>query len=166
MKASLEVLVPLALIALAIALVCFIRNYLRAATTEKQIATIVQLANTGIEYIENLDKQGALPNMSSERKSSYKLEEAALWMVQELERVGISLSEEQGRHWVNAEFQKRAERNPVVPPVPTPAYGEIVVDNSTEAAALETFRHLLPKLSRSIYLAGTQADLLILEINK
>lgn len=84
-----------------------IRTYVKNANHEKQLASIIKISNAAIDYVENLEKRGELVVPENLKKGQIKLEEAAKWVTNELEKNGVKISEEDASKWVSSEFQKR-----------------------------------------------------------
>jgi hypothetical protein len=103
----LEVLVQLALIVIPALITWFIRNYVKGTSAEREVSAIVHLANAAIDYVENLDKRGDIVLTPGLSKGTAKLSLAAEWLEKELERAGITITDEQAMEWVSSQFQKR-----------------------------------------------------------
>ncbi len=106
-KDLLDALTQLLLLVLPVMITWFIRNYVKGAKSEKDIAAIVQLANSAIDFVENLDSQGKLNLPPEVKKGAYKLQLGSQWLVGELDRAGIKMTNEQAQTWLASEFQKR-----------------------------------------------------------
>jgi len=100
-------LLQLVLIIVPVVVTWFIRNYVKGAKSEKDIAAIVQLSNSAIDFVENLDSQGKLNLPPDMKKGAYKLQLGSQWLVGELDRAGIKMTDEQAQTWLASEFQKR-----------------------------------------------------------
>jgi hypothetical protein len=95
-----------------------IRNYIRALGEEKNLSTIIRVANAAIDYAEDLEKRGDLDKIISELDLPQdiightsggikKLHVAGKWVEDELKRMGIEMTDKEAQRWVAAEFQKR-----------------------------------------------------------
>lgn len=102
-----EMLVQAALIIIPALLTWFIRNYVKGTSAEREVAAIVHLANTAIDYVENLDKRGDIVIDPSLSKGAMKLALAARWLEKEAERAGITISDAEAQEWISSQFQKR-----------------------------------------------------------
>jgi hypothetical protein len=154
----LDVLIQLVTIATPIVVTWFIRTYVQGTTAERDIAAIVRLSNTAIDYAENLDKRGDLvvsPNMS---RGIQKLHLASSWLENELNRAGVKITDEEAQQWIAAEFQKR---------VGDVRLGSTVARLTQEAVTMVQDlerRQLIeppPAVDRLTYLAGLGADYLV-----
>jgi hypothetical protein len=96
----------------------YARTYVKTAKSEKQLAAIVQIANSAIDFAEDLDKRGDLavflkhwnlPDDIINHTSTgiQKLNLAGKWMESELTRMNISMTREEAKDWIASEFQKR-----------------------------------------------------------
>ena len=113
-KEVIDLLVQILIIIIPILLTWFLRTYVKGTMRERDLAAIVNLSNTAIDYVENLDKQGHLEetvkalNLPSEVTGGVrKLYVAGDWLEKELKRNDITISDQDARNWINAEFQKR-----------------------------------------------------------
>jgi hypothetical protein len=104
---ALDLISQILFIILPVAVSWFARTYLKNSAAEKQIGSIVRLANAAIDYVENLDKRGDLVLAPNARRSIVKLNHAAKWLEGELENNGIKISTEEAREWISSEYQKR-----------------------------------------------------------
>ena len=97
------------IIVIPVIITWFIQNYVKGAKSEKDVAAIARLANVAIDFVENLDKRGALGELPADvSKGLRKLNLATDWMETELkERYGIKITNEEAEQWISAEFQKR-----------------------------------------------------------
>lgn len=106
-KDVLDVLMQLVILVVPVVISWLIRNYVKNTGYEKQIASIIALSNTAIDYVENLEKRGSLTLPEGASKGLYKLSLASEWLEGELNRNGINVSSEEASKWISAEFQKR-----------------------------------------------------------
>lgn len=106
-KDVLDVIIQVVVVAFPIILAFIIRNYLKGSKYEKDCAAIVQLANSAIDYVENLDKTGQLNLPPDVKKGVFKLQSAAQWLSDQLKDAGINMSPDEAKTWVSSEFQKR-----------------------------------------------------------
>jgi hypothetical protein len=103
----LELIVQVVLIVAPILITWFIRNYVQGTRAEKDIGAIMRLSNSAIDYVENLDKRGDLNFNPDVSKGVQKLQLAGNWLESELNRAGISMTDEDAQKWISSEFQKR-----------------------------------------------------------
>jgi hypothetical protein len=103
----LEIVVQAALIIIPALLTWFIRNYVKGTSAEREVAAIINLANTAIDYVENLEKRGDIVIDPSLSKGAAKLALAGRWLEKEAERAGIAITDEQAREWISSQFQRR-----------------------------------------------------------
>ncbi len=117
-KDLLDVLIQLLIVVIPILLTWFIRTYVKSAEQQKKLAAIVHLSNAAIDYAEDLQKRGDLDDYLSkwglsddviQHASSgiQKLNIAGKFAEQELDRMGIKVTDEEAQAWIAAEFQKR-----------------------------------------------------------
>lgn len=116
-----EVLAQIAIIAAPIILSWYLKTYRKSvqnSQSEMELAAIVRLANTAIDYVEALDKGGSLEKVlqmlqlpveivNSSSKGVKKLALAGHWLENELRQAGIKITDEKAMEWVSAEFRKR-----------------------------------------------------------
>ena len=104
-----DLIAKVLIIVIPVIITWYIQTYVKGAKSEKDVAAIVRLSNVAIDFVENLDKQGALGELPTDfSKGLQKLNLATEWMETELkERHGIKITNEQAEQWINAEFQKR-----------------------------------------------------------
>lgn len=104
----LDLIVQVILIVTPLLITWFVRTYVRGSRAERDIAAITRLSNSAIDYVENLDKRGDFTNLSPEvSKGAQKLQTAGQWLEKELNRAGISMTDEEAQQWIGSEFQKR-----------------------------------------------------------
>lgn len=109
-KDLIDLVVQILLIVLPILITWFIRTYVKGTQAERDVAAVMRLSNTAIDYVENLDKQGTFDELALSpdfSKSLHKLGVATDWMDTELQRNGINMSSDDASKWIQAEFQKR-----------------------------------------------------------
>jgi hypothetical protein len=93
-------------------------KYIQSLRDEKKLSAIVQVANAAINYAEDLDRRGDLDNILSglDLPQRYlrphsigikKLYVAGKWVEDELNRMGIEMTDKEAQRWVAAEFQNR-----------------------------------------------------------
>jgi hypothetical protein len=96
----------------------FVRTYVKSASEEKRLGSIVRLSNIAIDYAEDLHKRGdlekymemwGLPDAIINHTSHgiQKLNLAGKWLEGELNKLGIKMTDEQAQSWIAAEFRKR-----------------------------------------------------------
>lgn len=106
-KDFLVVVVQLIYVVVPVVISWFIRSYVKNSTYEKQIGSIMRLSNVAIDYVENLEKRGALQVPEGASKGTAKLRLAAEWLESELKKNGISVNNEEAAKWISSEFQNR-----------------------------------------------------------
>lgn len=104
-----DLIAKVLIIVIPVIITWYIQTYVKGTKSEKDVGAIVRLANVGIDFAENLDKQGALGELPDDvSKGLRKLNLATDWMETELkERHGIKISNEEAEKWISAEYQKR-----------------------------------------------------------
>ena len=106
-KDWLDVIVQVLIVVIPILITVFIRTYVRGSKAEKDIAAIVQLTNSAIDLVENMDSRGGLKLPPDVSKGLFKLQTASHWLLDELARSGIKMTDEEAKSWIGSEFQKR-----------------------------------------------------------
>jgi hypothetical protein len=117
-KDLLDVLIQLLIVIIPILLTWFIRTYVKSTEQQKRLATIVHLSNAAIDYAEDLQKRGDLDDylhkwglsddvIQHTSSGIQKLNIAGKFAEQELDRMGIKVTDEEAQAWIAAEFQKR-----------------------------------------------------------
>ena len=113
-KDLIDLLTQILIVVIPILLTWFLRTYVKGTAREHELAAIVNLSNTAIDYIENLDKQGHLDEIAATLElppdivgGARKLYAAGDWLEGELKRNGITISDAEARSWIASEFQKR-----------------------------------------------------------
>lgn len=133
----------------------FVRTYVRGTALERKLAAVVKLSNTAIDYAENLDKRGLVIPSERLSKGGQKLGLAGDWMESELKRMGISMSNDEARKWISAEFQKRMGGVHMVDKLGELArQGVMLVRRLDESGVMEN----MPDEQRLAYAAGLAAD--------
>jgi urease gamma subunit len=158
---ALDLISQILFIILPVAVSWFARTYLKNSAAEKQIGSIVRLANAAIDYVENLDKRGDLVLAPNARRSIVKLNHAAKWLEGELENNGIKISTEEAREWISSEYQKR-----VGDPRPASemyAHARAAVD-MIQAVEGERFGELFQRPDRLAFLANMAADWVVSQL--
>lgn len=151
----LDVLIQVVIIVTPILITWFIRTYVKGSTAERDIAAIVRLSNTAIDYAENLDKRGELVVSPDVSRGIQKLNLASSWLESELNRAGVKITNDEAQQWVSAEFQKR---------VGDIRLGSAVAKLTQEAVAMiqnlerRQLIDLPSEMDRLTYLAGLGAD--------
>lgn len=113
-----KIVIDALVVLIPVILAWYARTYVKTAQSEKQLAAIVRLANSAIDFAEDLDKRGELAiflrrwNLPDEiinhtSTGIQKLNLAGKWMESELVRMGISMTKEEAKDWIASEFQKR-----------------------------------------------------------
>jgi hypothetical protein len=103
----LDIVIQILIIVIPIVISWYVRTYVRGSVAEKDIAAIVRLSNSAIDYVENLDHRGALNLPPEAKKGSLKLKIAGEWLEQELQRSNIAITDEEAQQWISSQFQKR-----------------------------------------------------------
>jgi hypothetical protein len=103
----LNLIVQVVIIVAPILITWFIRTYVQGTKSEHDIAAIMRLSNSAIDYVENLDNRGDLKLDPDISKGVQKLQIAGSWLESELNRTGISMTDEDAQKWISSEFQKR-----------------------------------------------------------
>ena len=103
----LDIVLQMVLIVTPILITWFLQTYVRGTKAERDIAATVRLSNTAIDYVENLDRRGALDLPPDTSKGLHKLSLATEWMDGELQRAGIKMTDDEAAQWISAEFQNR-----------------------------------------------------------
>jgi hypothetical protein len=163
LTAWVDLIARVLIIVIPVLLTWFIQSYVKGAKSEKDVAAIVRLTNVAIDYVENLDKQGALGEMPSDvSKGLQKLNLATDWLETELqERHGIKISNEQATQWINAEFQKRIGSVQQVSELAKLAKSAVETVQSLENSGLI---QLPPDADRLTVLTDLAADWLIAQL--
>lgn len=143
------------LVVIPLILTWFVRTYVRGTALERKLGAIVRLSNTAIDYAENLDKRGQINPTERLSKGGQKLQLAGQWMESELKRMGISMSDEEARQWISAEFQKRMGEVHMVDTLADLARrGASLIQKLDENGLIEGG----PSEERLAYMAGLAAD--------
>jgi hypothetical protein len=98
-KDLLDVIIQVLIIVIPVIVTWFLRTYVKNSGAETEVALVVRLANAAIDFVEDLDKSGALELPPKVSKGAHKLQLAGRWLVDELQRVGIKTTEDQARDW-------------------------------------------------------------------
>lgn len=106
-KELLEILIQVIIVVVPVLITWFIRTYIKGSTAERDFAAIASLSNMAIDYAENMDLQGKLELSPEMSKGLQKLNLASDWLLGELNRADIKMSNEEAQKWISAEFQKR-----------------------------------------------------------
>jgi hypothetical protein len=106
-KDLVDLITQVLLIVLPILITWFIRTYVRGAKNERDMAAVVKLSNSAIDFVENLDKRGAIEFSPEASRGMQKLQMAGDWMERELGRAGIKMTNEEAQQWISSEFQNR-----------------------------------------------------------
>ena len=156
--ALIDTILQLLLIILPFIITWYIRTYVKDSANEKQAAAIVNLANSAINYAENLDSRGELDNLQLSpefSKGLHKLNLAGGWMEQELKRAGIEMTNEEAQQWITSEFQKRIGGVQMVGTIAESARTAVELIQSLEQSGQLI---LPPDADRIIHLAELAAD--------
>lgn len=153
-----DVLVQALIVVIPILITWFIRNFVRGSVAERDLAAIVRLSNSAIDYVENLDNRGVLALPPETSKGVHKLQLAGHWLEGELKRAGIKISGEEAKQWIGAEFQKRIGSVQMTGTLAELARAAIdIVQNLERSGVLE----LPPGANRFTFLADLAADWLV-----
>ena len=155
-KDLLDSLVQLMVIVIPVLISWFVRTYLRDRGAEPKVAAITRMANSAIDYAENLDKRGELNLPPDVRKGLYKLQLAGDWLEDELKRVGISMTDEEAKKWIASEFQRRMGSS-----VSMVGHISSVTKEAVEMVQTMARNNVIaipPNIDRFSYLAGLAAD--------
>jgi hypothetical protein len=162
-KDLLDVLIQVLIVVLPVVITWFIRTYVRGSAAERNIAAIVRLSNSAINLVENLDKRGALDLPTDISKGAYKLRLAGSWLESELKRAGIKINDEEARHWIASEFQKRVGDVRMVGTIAELAQQAVnLVQSLDQRGVVE----IPPEVERAVHLTELAADWLITQIAK
>jgi hypothetical protein len=107
-KDWLDILLQVLALVLLILITWLIRTYVKGSKSKKDITAIVRLSNSAIYLVENIDSRGDLKLPPGVSKGFFKLQTATHWLVDELARSGIKMTDEEAKSWISSEFQKRA----------------------------------------------------------
>lgn len=113
-----DLLLNLVVIVVPLFATWLLRNWVKHAGDEKKIAAIIRVANTAIDYAEDLDQRGDLAQVvqtlplpaevqHQASKGIQKLNVAGQWVERELKQMGISITNEEAQNWIAAEYQRR-----------------------------------------------------------
>lgn len=102
-----DLLLQIVYLVVPIVISWLIRTYVKKSNYEKQIASILRLSNSAIDYVENLEKRGELVVPAQMKNGQAKLFEASKWLENELHNNGIQITTEDASKWISSEFQKR-----------------------------------------------------------
>ena len=106
----LDLILQTVLLVLPLIITWYVRKYVKGTRAEKDLAAMVSLSNSAIDYVENLDKQGKLDELTLSpdlSKGLQKLTMASRWLEAELQRHDISVTQEEASQWIRSEFQRR-----------------------------------------------------------
>jgi len=159
----LDIVFQLLIIVVPILLTWFLRNYVRGTTQERDLAAIVRLSNSAIDYVENLDSRDALNLPEGASKGLHKLNVAGNWMEEELNRAGIGMTTEDAQKWITAEFQKRMGEVRMVGKIGQLAKTAVLAMQQLDQNKLIDFP---PAVDRLTYLADMGTDWVVAELAK
>jgi hypothetical protein len=119
-------------------------------------------AGAAIDYAENLDKRGDLPLSPDLSKGMQKLKIASDWLQDELDKNGMSISNEQAQKWVASEFQGRMGST-------ASKVGNIAQITKTAVDMIQSLARsnvitVPPEIDRFSYLAGLAADWVVTQM--
>jgi len=158
----LTILFRLIILVVPVVLSWYLRTYVKNTTVQPKIAAIARLANAAIDYAENLDKRGDLPLDPNIRKGAQKLKIASGWLEAELEKNGMSITNDQAQKWVASEFQNRMSGD-------ASKVGNIAKVTKTAVDMIQEMARsnvitIPPEIDRFSYLAGLAADWVITQM--
>ena len=157
----LDVLLRLLILIIPIVISWFIRTYVRGSAAERNIAAIAELSNSAINYVENLDRRGDLKLPPDVKKGGYKLKLASDWLVSQLDRNGIKMTNEQAQSWVASEFQKHVgDVQPIAAIAELTRTGVDMVQNLDRNHQIT----LPPAADQLTYMAGLASDWVIAQL--
>lgn len=162
-KDILDVIIQILLVVIPIIITWFIRTYVKSSKSERDLAAIVSLANTAIDYVENLDKRGDLNLPPELSKGAGKLAVAGKWLEAELKRAGVKIDPEEAQSWIAAEFQKRIGDVKMVGTIGRLAQEAVDTIMSLSQSGIVP---LSSEAERVVYLSGLAADWIVTEMAK
>lgn len=157
----LNLVVQVIVIVVPILLTWFIRTYVRGSQGEREIAAIVRLSNSAIDYVENLDRNGRLNLPPDIAKGAHKLKLAGDWMEAELGRTGVRITTEEATQWISAEFQKRVGEVRMVGAMADVAQQAVDLIEQLEESGLVK---VPSDGDRLLFLSGMAADWLVVQL--
>jgi len=158
----LSAVVQLMIVIIPVVITWFIRTYVRGTTAERNLAAIVQLSNSAIDFVENLDKGGELNLPPNVKKGGFKLKLATGWLEDELKRMGINMTDTDAQKWIASEFQKRMGD---VRPVKDIAESTRAAVDLVLKMQQNKMVDLPPDIDRISYLAGLAADWVLTQLS-
>jgi hypothetical protein len=113
-----KLVVQLLILVIPFILTWYARTYVKSSEQQKKLGAIVHLSNAAINYAEDLQKRGDLDGylrkwgfsddvIQHTSSGIQKLNIASKFAQQELEDMGIKMTDEEVQAWIAAEFQKR-----------------------------------------------------------
>jgi hypothetical protein len=153
-----DLLVQVLIVVIPILITWFIRNFVRGSVAERDMAAIVRLSNSAIDYVENLDNRGGLTLPPETSKGVHKLQLAGQWLESELKRAGVKITDEEAEKWIGAEFQKRIGNVQMTGTLAELARSAIDIVQSLERNGV---LELPPGANRFTFLADLSADWLV-----
>jgi hypothetical protein len=161
-KDWLNIALQILIIVLPIVISWFLRTYVKNTTTQPKFAAISRLAGAAIDYAENLDKRGDLPLSPDLSKGMQKLKIASDWLQDELDKNGMSISNDQAKKWVASEFQSRVGSN-------ASKVGNITQITKSAVEMIQSLARsnvitIPPEIDRFSYLAGLAADWVVTQM--
>jgi hypothetical protein len=164
-KDVLDVVVQALLVGVPIAISWFIRTFVRSNKVEKDVATIMHLAKSAIDFAEDTDHRGDLVVPPGVRKGALKAKLATEWLTDELDRNGIKLTEEQAGGWIASEFQKQVQIGVIRPVKDIAELTRAAVDMVQNLDLEQTSRVQVPsRVDQGMYLTVLAADWLIVQL--
>lgn len=160
---NVDALFKLLLVIIPLFLSLIIRSHLLGVKAERDIGAVARLANESIDYVENLDRRGDLILPPDTRKGAFKARLASTWLLTELQRAGVSMTEQQASSWVASEYQKRVGDVRSVSALSEAARAGVQMIQDLQSSGLI---QLPPDVDRSVYLSGAAADWVVTELAK
>lgn len=154
-KDVLDIVLQLIVLVVPIVISWFIRTYVKGTVSEKNLAAIVRLSNSAIDFVENLDNNKQLNVPPGAQKGVEKLKLAANWLEGELNRAGIKMTDEEAQKWISSEFQKRVGDIRPVTQIAEVTHSAVDLILNVERTNMV---ELPPEVDRIAYLAGLAAD--------
>lgn len=162
LKDWLNIAAQILLIVLPVVVSWYLRVYVRNTTAQPKIAAIARLANAAIDYAENLDKRGDLPVSPDISSGMQKLKIASDWLQEELDKNGMSVTNDQAQKWVASEFQSRVGSD--ASKVTNLAQVAKAAVDMVQSLARSNVISIPPDIDRFSYLAGLAADWVVTQL--
>lgn len=158
-----DVVIQTSLVLIALAAAWLYYRYVRSTTMQNRLAATTRLADSAIDYVEDLDRRGDLSLPAGAEKGTYKRQQAAKWLQHELHVDGVKIESQQAQQWIAAAFQKRVGDAQPVSKMGDLARQAVDLTQRLEAAHM---LELPPGADRPLYLAGLAADWITVSLAK